>query len=91
MLTSLSSKSFSRFRQHEKPEYNGVQLINSKVIVSYLKQLLRNDLQYAPFEMVAMEKPVAEKITIQTDKVRSPSDWEEPSTVWMPKTPPCAS
>ena len=50
----------------EKPEYNGVQLINSKVIVSYLKQLLRNDLQYAPFEMVAMEKPVAEKITIQT-------------------------
>lgn len=50
----------------EKPEYNGVQLINSKVIVSYLRQLLRNDLQYAPFEMVAMEKPVEEKITIQT-------------------------
>lgn len=50
----------------EKPEYNGVQLINSKVIVSYLKQLLRNDLQYTPFEMVAMEKKVSEKITIQT-------------------------
>ena len=50
----------------EKPEYNSVQLINSKVIVSYLKQLLRNDLQYTPFEMVAMEKKVSEKITIQT-------------------------
>ena len=50
----------------EEPEYNGVQLINSKVIVSYLKQLLRNDLQYTPFEMVAMEKKVSEKITIQT-------------------------
>lgn len=50
----------------EKPEYNGIQLINSKVIVSYLKQLLRNDLQYAPFEMVAMEKNVSEPITINT-------------------------
>ena len=50
----------------EKPEYNGIQLINSKVIVSYLKQLLRNDLQYTPFEMVAMEKKVSEEITIQT-------------------------
>ncbi|WP_148372440.1 PD-(D/E)XK nuclease family protein [Bacteroides bouchesdurhonensis] len=50
----------------EKPEYNGVQLINSKVIVSYLKQLLRNDLQYAPFEMIAMESDVEEKMEIQT-------------------------
>ena len=50
----------------EKPEYNGVQLINSKVIASYLKQLLRNDLQYAPFEMIAMEKPVSEEVTIPT-------------------------
>ena len=61
----------------EKPEYNGVQLINSKVIVSYLKQLLRNDLQYTPFEMVAMEKKVSEKITIQTAlrTFNAPSRW----------------
>lgn len=61
----------------EKPEYNGVQLINSKVIVSYLKQLLRNDLQYTPFEMVAMEKKVSEKITIQTalGPLTAPSRW----------------
>lgn len=52
----------------EKPEYNGVQLINSKVIVSYLKQLLRNDLQYAPFEMIAMEKQVSEEVTLRIDE-----------------------
>lgn len=40
----------------EKTEYNGTQLINSKVIATYVRQLLRNDLQYAPFEMVDMEK-----------------------------------
>lgn len=52
----------------EKPEYNGLQLINSKVIASYLKQLLRNDLHYTPFEMVAMEKKVWEKITVNTSR-----------------------
>lgn len=52
----------------EKPEYNGVQLVNSKVIASYLKQLLRNDLQYAPFDMVGMEMRVKEKIEIQTSE-----------------------
>ncbi|WP_321480486.1 PD-(D/E)XK nuclease family protein [uncultured Bacteroides sp.] len=50
----------------EKPEYNGIQLINSKVIVSYLRQLLRNDLQYAPFEMIAMEKKVYETMEADT-------------------------
>ncbi|WP_336594897.1 PD-(D/E)XK nuclease family protein, partial [Bacteroides acidifaciens] len=51
-------KELFKVAPEEKPEYNGVQLINSKVILSYLKQLLRNDLQYTPFEMVAMEKKV---------------------------------
>ncbi len=50
----------------EKSEYNGTQLINAKVIYSYLRQLLRNDIQYAPFHMVAMEKKVAEVIEIET-------------------------
>ena len=59
-------KELFKVSPEEKPEYNGIQLINSKVIVSYLKQLLRNDLQYTPFEMVAMEKKVSEEITIQT-------------------------
>lgn len=59
-------KKLFKVAPEEKPEYNGVQLINSKVIVSYLRQLLRNDLQYTPFEMIAMEKDVSEKLTIQT-------------------------
>ena len=44
----------------EQPEYNGTQLIHSKVIASYLRQLLRNDLQYAPFRMEGMEQDVRE-------------------------------
>ncbi|WP_455586017.1 PD-(D/E)XK nuclease family protein [Bacteroides sp.] len=51
---------------NERPEYNGVQLINSKVICSYLRQLLRNDLQYAPFSMAGMEEEVQEEIEINT-------------------------
>ncbi|SHF76440.1 PD-(D/E)XK nuclease superfamily protein [Bacteroides luti] len=52
----------------EKPEYNGVQLVNSKVIASYIRQLLRNDKEYAPFTLVDMEKKVSEDITIPTAK-----------------------
>jgi hypothetical protein len=50
----------------EKPEYNGTQLINSNVIATYVRQLLRNDLQYAPFSMVDMEKRVNENMTVNT-------------------------
>ncbi len=59
---------FFQVPQEELPEYNGVQLINSSVITSYIKQLLRNDLAYAPFDMVAMELPVVEDMDIQTPK-----------------------
>lgn len=52
----------------EKPEYNGVQLVNSKVIASYIRQLLRNDKEYAPFTLVDMEKKVSEDISIPTAK-----------------------
>ncbi len=54
-----------------KPEYNGVQLINSKVVVSYLRQLLRNDLQYAPFEMVGMERRVREELEVKLPNERT--------------------
>lgn len=47
---------FFHVSQTEQPEYNGTQLIHAKVIASYLRQLLKNDLQYAPFCMEAMEK-----------------------------------
>ena len=51
---------------NEQPEYNGTQLIHSKVIASYLRQLLRNDLHYAPFHMEAMEQKVTETVEIET-------------------------
>ena len=50
----------------EKPEYNGTQLINSAVIVRYIKQLLQHDIRYAPFHFVASEQVVSEKICIHT-------------------------
>lgn len=61
-------KLFFNVPQNEKPEYNGVQLINSAVIARYLKQLLQNDLRYAPFTFIASEMEVDDPIDIQTPK-----------------------
>lgn len=61
-------KLFFNVPQNEKPEYNSVQLINSAVIARYLKQLLQNDLRYAPFTFIASEMEVDEPIDIQTPK-----------------------
>lgn len=61
-------KLFFNVPQNEKPEYNGVQLINSAVIARYLKQLLQNDLRYAPFTFIASEMEMDEPIDIQTPK-----------------------
>lgn len=64
-------KKFFHVDLTEQPEYNGTQLIHSKVITSYLRQLLRNDLQYAPFFMEGMEKDVYDilEIAIPTGKL----------------------
>lgn len=61
-------KLFFNVPQNEKPEYNGIQLINSAVIARYLKKLLQNDLRYAPFTFIASEMEVDEPIDIQTPK-----------------------
>lgn len=57
---------FFHVSESENPEYNGTQLVNSKVIASYLRQLLKNDLQYAPFCMEGMEQEVSEIMEIDT-------------------------
>ena len=59
---------FFHIPQEEKPEYNGTQLINSAVIVRYIKQLLKHDLKYAPFTFVGTEMQVNEEISIQTSE-----------------------
>ncbi len=75
-------KLFFNVPQNEKPEYNGVQLINSAVIARYLKQLLQNDLRYAPFTFIASEMEVDEPIDIQTPKGVIKSRIGELLTVW---------
>lgn len=57
---------FFNLPQNEQPEYNGIQLINSAVIVKYIQQLLRNDLRYAPFTFVSSEQRIFENIEIYT-------------------------
>ena len=57
---------FFNLPQNEQPEYNGIQLINSAVIVKYIQQLLRNDLRYAPFTFVGSEQRIFENIEICT-------------------------
>lgn len=59
-------KEFFHVPVNEKPEYNGTQLINAKVILEYLRQLIRNDLQYAPFSIEGMEQQVRETLRINT-------------------------
>lgn len=57
---------FFNLPPNEQPEYNGIQLINSAVIVKYIQQLLRNDLRYAPFTFVDSEQRIFENIEICT-------------------------
>lgn len=57
---------FFHIPQEEKSEYNGTQLINSEVIVRYLRQLLKHDYAYAPFTFEASEKDVFEEVSIHT-------------------------
>ena len=57
---------FFHIPDEEKPEYNGTQLINSAVIVRYLKQLLKHDSAYAPFTFEESEKEVYEELNVHS-------------------------
>ena len=57
---------FFHLPQGKAPEYNGTQLIQAKVIASYLRQLLRNDLRRAPFRMEGMEQGISEDMEVST-------------------------
>ncbi len=58
---------FFKVNPEDKPEYNGVQLLNAEVITSYVRQLLEKDRYYAPFTMAGMEETVYEDFTIRTE------------------------
>ncbi len=51
------------------PEYNGLQLINREVIITYLKRLLKIDMQLAPFDIVGLETDVVEMMDITAGKL----------------------
>lgn len=44
------------------PEYNGLQLINRSVIISYIQKLLYIDRQFTPFQIIGLEKKVEKNI-----------------------------
>lgn len=57
---------FFKNNDGKAPEYNGTQLINSEVILSYIKQLLQLDIRSTPFTIVANEQPVYGEMEIST-------------------------
>lgn len=58
-------KDFFNVGTKTKVEYNGLQLINRRVIIDYLKRLLRLDIKTAPFKMVKTESDVETLFQIQ--------------------------
>ena len=52
----------------DKPEYNGLQLINREVILVYLRQMLKVDMGLAPFVIRGMEGKVSTTLTITTSQ-----------------------
>ncbi|MBR5803278.1 MAG: PD-(D/E)XK nuclease family protein [Bacteroidaceae bacterium] len=48
----------------QKAEYDGLQLLNKEVITAYIKQLLRRDVNYAPFRFVAAEYTIKQPIEV---------------------------
>lgn len=60
-------KDFFQINDENAPlEYNGEQLIKRKLVIGFLKTLLKTDLERAPFEMIAMEKEVSENFETET-------------------------
>jgi CRISPR/Cas system-associated exonuclease Cas4 (RecB family) len=58
---------FFKVPMEEVAEYNGVQLINSEVIILYLQRLLALDSQHAPFTMEGMEQQVEELFQVEVN------------------------
>jgi len=58
-LFKVDSKSYH-------PDYNGLQLINREVIISYLRQLLKIDQELAPFYIKGLEIKVSREFSFDT-------------------------
>ena len=65
---AFMKKLFKSDQSRMKPEYNGLQIINRKVISHYLRQLLRIDLRTAPFIMRGLEGDAYTTIKIENSQ-----------------------
>lgn len=63
---SFQEEYFKNSDTDKSNEYNGIQLINKKVIISYLKQLLKIDSGLIPFSILGLEKEVYMDWTINS-------------------------
>jgi len=54
----------------QTPEYNGLQIINREVIIKYLQQLLRIDVEIAPFNIIGLEHEVSDNVELTTSRGR---------------------
>lgn len=61
-------KNYFKTEENKKREYNGLQLINFNVILSYIDKLLAIDTQTTPFKIVGLEKDVMREITVDAGK-----------------------
>jgi len=60
-------KDFFQLKEENAPlEFNGEQLIKRKLVIDFLRTLLKIDQQRAPFEMIALEKEVYENFETET-------------------------
>ena len=57
---------FFKLDEQAKAEYNGIQQINRSVIIRYLENLLKLDINYTPFVMMGMEQIVSEDMEVET-------------------------
>lgn len=53
--------------ENVRPEFNGLQIINRKVILKLLEDLLKYDMKYAPFRLIGNETYVSTTINVNAD------------------------
>ena len=63
---AFNEELFNVSSQGYRPEYNGLQLINRRVIIDYLNRLLQIDEKLAPFVIKSLEEKVSSTLTFET-------------------------
>lgn len=64
---AFNDELFQLKQNGKKPNYNGLQLINRKIITDYIVRLLKIDQQQAPFRILYLEKNVTRQLDFLTN------------------------